>query len=67
MQNILLMPPLCLLLSKIKNESGKALNNDHSLISKWALNWKMLFNPYPKCHEVCFKEKESIDSSTHKS
>ena len=32
---------------KDKNESANALNNDLSLISKWAFNWKMLFNPDP--------------------
>ena len=30
---------------KDKNESANALNNDLSLISKWAFNWKMRFNP----------------------
>ena len=32
---------------KDENESSNALNNDLSLISKWAFNWKMLFNPDP--------------------
>ena len=30
---------------KDKNESANALNSDLFLISKWAFNWKMLFNP----------------------
>ena len=32
---------------KDKNESANDLNNDLSLISKWAFNWKILFNPDP--------------------
>ena len=32
---------------KDKNESTNDLNNDLSLISKWAFNWKILFNPDP--------------------
>ena len=32
---------------KDKNESANTLNNDLLLISKWAYNWKMLFNPDP--------------------
>ena len=32
---------------KDKNESDNTLNNDLLLISKWAYNWKMLFNPDP--------------------
>ena len=31
-----------------KNESTNVLNNDLSLISKLACDWKMLFNPDPK-------------------
>ena len=30
---------------KDKNESANIINNDLSQISKWAYNWKMLFNP----------------------
>ena len=30
---------------KDKQESADVLNEDLSLISKWASNWKMLFNP----------------------
>ena len=30
---------------KDENKSGNVLNNDLSLISEWAFNWKMLFNP----------------------
>ena len=32
---------------KDKNESPNTLNNDLMLISKWAYNWKMFFNPDP--------------------
>ena len=32
---------------KDENESFNILNNDLFLISKWAYNWKMLFNPDP--------------------
>ena len=32
---------------KDKNESANALNNDLMLISKWAYNWKRLFNTDP--------------------
>ena len=34
-------------LVKDKNESTSILNNDLLLISKWAYNWKMIFNPDP--------------------
>ena len=30
---------------KDKQDSADVLNNDLSLICKWAFNWKMLFNP----------------------
>ena len=33
--------------AKDNNESANALNNGLSLISKWAFNWKMCFNPDP--------------------
>ena len=32
---------------KDKNESANTFNNDLLLISKWAYNWKILFNPDP--------------------
>ena len=32
---------------KDKNEIANVLNNDLLLISRWAYNWKMLFNPDP--------------------
>ena len=32
---------------KDKNESANIINNDLLQISKWAHNWKMLFNPDP--------------------
>ena len=40
----------------------KALNNDLSLISKWAFNWKMLFNPDPQklAQEVLFSRRKKV-------
>ena len=32
---------------KDKNESANIINDDLLQISKWAYNWKMLFNPEP--------------------
>ena len=45
---------------KDKNESANVLNNDLSLISRWAYDWKMLFNPDPKkpAQEVIFSRKK---------
>ena len=42
------------------NESAKYLNLDLSVISQWAYQWKMLFNPDPKKsgHEVIFSRKK---------
>ena len=34
-------------IEKDKKESANILNNDLLLISRWAYNWKMLFNPDP--------------------
>ena len=47
-----------------KNESANVLNNDLSLISKWAYDWKMLFNPDPKkpAQEVIFSRKKQFQS-----
>ena len=47
-------------LVKDKNESTSILNSDLLLISKWACNWKMLFNPDPTktAHEVIFSKKK---------
>ena len=44
---------------KNKNESANTLNNDLLLISKWAYNWKLLFNPDPskQAQEVLFSIK----------
>ena len=43
-----------------KTESANILNNDLKLISKWAFNWKMLFNPDPSkpAQEVIFSRKK---------
>ena len=45
---------------KDKNESASILNNDLLLISKWAYNCKMLFNPDPTkpAEEVIFSKKK---------
>ena len=45
---------------KDKNESADVLNNNLLLISKWAYDWKMLFNPDPKkpVQEVIFSRKK---------
>ena len=53
---------------KDKSESANILNNDFSKISKWAYNWKMLFNPDPSkpAQEVVFSRKKRTNSSRHK-
>ena len=45
---------------KDENESANVLYNDLSLISEWAFNWKMLFNPDPtkQAQEVLFSRKK---------
>ena len=47
-----------------KNESANILNNDLKLISKWAYDWKMLFNPDPSkpAQEVLFTRKKQIQN-----
>ena len=52
---------------KDKNESVNTLNNYLLLISKWAYNWKMLFNPDPSkpAQEVLFSRKKTSNSSNH--
>ena len=49
---------------KDKHESADVLNNDLLLISKWAYDWKMLFNPYPKkpAQDVIFSRKTQSQS-----
>ena len=46
------------------NESGSILSNDLLLISKWAYNWKILFNPDPTklAQEVIFSKKKKIQT-----
>ena len=46
------------------NESASILNNDLLLISKWAFNWKMLFNPDPTkpAQEVIFSKTKKIQA-----
>ena len=47
-------------IAKDKNESADVLNNDLLLISKWAYDWKMLFNPDPQkpAQQVIFSRKK---------
>ena len=47
-----------------KNESANILNNDLKLISKWAYDWKMFFNPDPSkpAQEVLFTRKKQIQN-----
>ena len=54
---------------KDKQESAHILNNDLLTISKWAFNWKMLFNPDPKkpAQEVIFSRKATSNSPNYKS
>ena len=49
---------------KDENERANALNYDPSQISKWAFNWKMLFNPDPSkpAQEVLFSRKKKTQS-----
>ena len=49
---------------KDKQESADVLNNDLSLISKWAFNWKMLFNPDTNKppQEVLFSRKKKTQN-----
>ena len=58
-----------LAVAKDKNESADILSDDLHLISKWAFNWKMFFNPYPSkpVQEVLFsRKKPNTKSSNHK-
>ena len=54
---------------KDENKNANVLNKDLSLISEWAFNWKMLFNPDPtrphqtSSRSVIFKKKENSVSS----
>ena len=47
---------------KDKNESASIINNDLLQISKWAYNWKMLFNPGPNkpAQEVLFSRENKV-------
>ena len=46
------------------NESAEYLNLDLSVISQWAYQWKMLFNPDPKkpAHKVIFSRKKNEET-----
>ena len=47
---------------KDKNESANIINNDLFQISKWAYNWKILFNtdPNKSAQEVLFSRKNKV-------
>ena len=49
---------------KDETESANTLSNDLSEISKWAYDWKMLFNPNPSkpAQEVVFSRKKKTQS-----
>ena len=49
---------------KDKQESADVLNKDLSLISKWAFNWKMLFNPDTNkpAQEVLYSRKKKTQN-----
>ena len=53
---------------KDKNESANILNSDLLLISKWAYNWKMFFNPdlSKPAQEVPFSRKTKIQIDSTK-
>ena len=54
------------LFSKVKDEtsSDTQLNNDLNKISKWAFQWKILFNldPSEQAIEICFSHKRENKS-----
>ena len=64
MQNSLLMTHLFLPLLKIKTKVQMFSKYDLILISRWAFNWKMLFNPDPSkpAQEVIFSRKKQFQS-----
>ena len=55
-----------MLFSKVKDAtfSDTQLNNDLNKISKWAFQWKMLFNPDPskQAIEICFFHKRDNEN-----
>ena len=57
-QNCLLMTRLFTTVKDVNN-CANALNNDLSLISRWAFHWKILFNPDPSkpSQEVLISKK----------
>ena len=52
----------CFTIVKDETESADTLNNDLMLISKWAYNLKMVFNPDPSkpAQEVLFSRKKQV-------
>ena len=51
---------------KEKNCSTAELNNDLKIISNWAIQWKMLFNPDPNKQAVeILSQKKREEGSTH--
>ena len=41
------------------------MNHDLELISQWAHDWRMTFNPYPQKRAHIFKEKDYNQSSKY--
>ena len=52
---------------KDRQESADVLNDDLSLISKWAFNWKMLINPDTNkpAQKVLFSRKKEIQNHSN--
>ena len=63
-QNGLQMIPHYLTIVHNINKATNDLNNDLTKITKWALRWKMCFNPdiSKQAHEIIFTRKRSIAS-----
>ena len=63
-QNSLLTTLLFLPFVKDKKESANVLKNDLILISRWAYNWKILFNPDPskQAQDVIFSNKKQFQT-----
>ena len=64
MQNLFADDTSLFTIFKDKNKSANMLNNKLRPISKWAYNYKMLFNPDPSklAQEVVFSRKRKLKS-----
>ena len=65
MQNLFADDTCLFTIFKDKNKSANMLNNKLRPISKWAYNYKMLFNPDPSklAQEVVFSRKKKLQSN----